>query len=359
MTVVGRVEALDGHHTYVHPVTGEIFPAVSSIIAATTSKPWLAQWAAKLSAEWVADHLQLVNLTHADAGRGAVVDLVKGRAKEAREFKADVGSYVHTVLETLILGGGAIPPIPDHLVGKDYDGEPLTPELVDAITDGFLAFVSDFDVAFEFAEVTVANRAEHYAGTLDMGALLDLGSLGVLRLVIDAKTGKHLNWTMRVQQAAYSDPRNEVWLPNGQVMPLPEYQGAAVLHLRREYESGYKLLYVTDEELQTARAHFRLMRDLYEIGRAESVRPGRVIYPPREDGTQPPPLIEDLDGVPGVGRCRGKLLAAGFRTLDDLARLTVVQLRQVDGIGPKAAKAVQDALAAHGMALATERERTA
>lgn len=359
MTIVGRRENLDGRHTYVHPVTGDIYPAVSSIIAATNEKPWKAPWSAKLTAEWTVDHLDFVAQSLTQAGRDATVALIKTKAQERREFKADVGTYVHDVIETLILGGGAIPPIPDHLYGQDFNGDPLTTELVDTIVDGFLAFATDFDVDFEFSEVTICNRVKRYAGTLDMGCVIDLGSMGVLRLVVDAKTGALLDWTMRVQQAAYADPGNELWLPNGQVVPIPTYEGAAVLWLRREFDRGYKLLHVTAAELAEAREAFDDMRRVYDRQQSQRGRPGRVIYPPLPDGSQPPPLVEDVDGHPGFSRCRSKLLGHGLRSLHDIAALTVVQLRGLDGIGPKAAQACIEVLAGYGLALATERTKEA
>jgi hypothetical protein len=355
MTVVGRAENLDGRHTYIHPVTGEIYPAVGSILSSTNEKYWKADWSAKLGAQWTVEHLDLVVATKNEAGPDAAVDLIKGRARAKREFKADVGSYVHTVIETLILGGGSIPPIPDHLYGQDYDGDPLTPELVDSIVDGFLAFNTDFDVDYEFSEVSICNRRLKYAGTLDMGAVIDLGNIGAEREVIDAKTGRILEWTMVVQQAAYSDPDNELWLPNGQIVPIPMFEAASILHLRRDYDSGYKLLRVPDEALIEAREDFAVALAQYDIQQRRSrSKVWRVVYPPLPDGTQPAPLVEDVDH-PGFNKCRSKLLAAGLRSLHDIAALTVLQLRALDGIGPKAAQACSDVLKTHGLTFATER----
>jgi len=355
MTISGRVESLDGSHTYVHPVTGEIFPAVGSIIGSTNDKIWKPAWSAKLGAIWTVDHLDLVNLTVKEAGPAAAVDLIKGAAARKRSFKANVGSFCHSVIETLILGGGAMPIIPEELYGEDYDGEPLTEALVDSIVDGFLNFNEDFDVDFEFSEVTVCNRRKRYAGTLDMGAVLDLGLMGALRLVIDAKTGAIQDWTWRVQQAAYADPDNEMWLPNGNIIPIPTYEGAAVLHLRRDYDRGYKLRIFTNDELVEGRAIFDRMHAVYNDQQANKDKPGRVIYPPLPDGSQPPPLIEDVDGFDGFGRCRKALLEAGHRSLPELAALTVVQARQIHGVGPKAMTAIQTVLRAYGMDFATER----
>lgn len=352
MSAIGRAENLDGNHTYVHPVTGEIYPSVSSIIGATNSKPWLTAWAAKLTAEWAADHLDLIVSTKAEAGRDAVVDLVKGAAKRKRELKADTGSYVHTVIEALILDTpGGWPSIPDELLGQDYDGEPLTKELVDAIVDGFLAFCSHFHVStgdFEMAEVTVCNRRKRYAGTLDLGVVIDLGTLGALRLVIDVKTGVRLDAAMVVQQAAYSDPDNEVWLPNGQIEPLPFFEGAAVLHLRREYTDGYKLWFVEHGLLLEAREAFGLMQQVHAWQMRTKAKPGRVIYPPLANGQQPLPLLEDLDGWT---KARNVLIAAGYRTPAQLAECTATDLLAIKGFGKASLTQTRELLAAHNLTL--------
>lgn len=347
MSVVGRAETLDGSHTYVHPVTGEIFPAVSSIISATNGKAWLTAWAAKLAAEWAADNHTLIATVLEVEGRAAAVDLIKGAAKRKREVKADTGSYIHHVVEALILEL-PIPSIPEELVGKDYDGEPLTQVLVDAIIDGFLTFCSAFDVTFEMAEVTVCNRRRRYAGTLDLGAVIDLGVLGTLRLVVDVKTGVRLDATMVAQQGAYSDPDNEVWLPNGEIAPLPVFDGAAVLHLRREYTDGFKLFHVPGEHLLEARAAFGLMQQIHEWQQRSKAKPGRVIYPPLADGRQPAPLLEDIDGWT---KCRNLLICAGYRTLAAVAAASETDLIAMKGFGKASLTACTEMLAAHNLTL--------
>lgn len=348
MTVIGRAENLDGNHTYVHPVSGEIFPSVTSIISATNSKPFLVAWAAKLAAEWAADNHTLIGSLIEAEGREAAVDVIKGAAKRKRELKADTGSYVHTVVEALILDL-PIPSIPDELVGKDFDGEPLTQELVDAIVDGFMAFCEHFSVGFEMAEVTVCNRRRRYAGTLDLGVVIDLGVLGKLRLVIDVKTGVRLDATMVVQQAAYSDPDNEVWLPNGQIEPLPAFDGAAVLHLRRDYADGYKLFHVPGEQLVEARAVFGLMQQVHAWQQGAKAKPGRVIYPPLANGQQPLPLLEDIDGWT---KCRNLLIKAGHRTLTQVAACTAGDLIAMKGFGKASLTAAAEILAAYDLTLA-------
>jgi hypothetical protein len=97
-----------------------------------------------------------------------------------------MGSYVHEVIEALILGG-EIPDIPEHLADAEIDGERID---LGAIVDGFLAFRAEHKPVFEIAEATVANPIHGYAGTLDIIAYLPAMKR---RLLIDAKTGATLD----------------------------------------------------------------------------------------------------------------------------------------------------------------------
>jgi DNA-directed RNA polymerase alpha subunit len=56
------------------------------------------------------------------------------------------------------------------------------------------------------------------------------------------------------------------------------------------------------------------------------------LYKPLPDGSQPSPLIEDIDDL---GRARGPLIAAGLRTLEEVLALTDAQLMSIKGIGAK------------------------
>jgi hypothetical protein len=346
---IGRVHSLDGSHTYVDEATGDRYDAVTAILSATNSKPWLTAWAAKLAAEFAVEHHTLVGETLEEVGRDAAVDLIKGAAKRRRDLKADVGSFVHTVIEALLLDR-ALPAIPDELMGQDYDGEPLTPQLVDAIVDGLLSFFTDFGISDRhvlMAEATVADPDLLVAGTLDL--VLELPNTG-LTPVVDTKTGINLDASWKQQLSAYRH-MPVVWLPNGQRAPMPTTNARAVLHLRRDYEAGYKLF--VDDDLDADERDYRAFRRNHASflwQRAAKLKPGRVLYPPLPDGSQPPPLLEDLEGVDGFSRCRGALRKHGIRSLGDLAALTETQCRALHGIGPAAIVACRAALEAYGLA---------
>lgn len=333
MAAVGQVNDRDSRW-YVDPEDPtRIFESVTTVIGATESKSWLADWGGKTAAEWAADHHDLIGTTLEEADRDAAVDLIKGASRRIRDAARERGTIVHDVTEALVLGS----PLPgwDHL-------PPDEQIVVEELVDGYLNFVSDLDVRFVLAEATVANVTHSYAGTLD--AIATLRCLD-RTLLIDTKTGQ-LNPRMAAQLAAY-ESADEVWLPFGRKAPMPRLDGAAVLHLSPDYDRGYKLLQVDTGPV--AFAWFRQMLELFRADRAAKfVR--RPLYPPLPDGTQPPLLLEDVEGL----RCRGRLMAAGHRTLADVASLTAADLRAMDGIGPKAVEAVHMLLADHGLHLADE-----
>lgn len=343
MSVIGRLDQGDSRW-YVDPVDPDlVYESVTTILSAATSKPWLTAWSAKLAGEFVADHLELVAQTHAEAGRDAAVDLIKGAARRSRELKADIGTHQHNVLEALLLDL-PIPSVPEHLVDVEVDGETVDH---DAISDGLLAFLVDFDVEPLLAEATVANVMHGYAGTLDL-----IADLKVLRrrLLIDCKSGKNLDPSMRAQLTAYRRA-DEVWVNSlGNKIRMPQVDGCAVLHLRREYERGYKLI-----EVEADDAAFEWFLDCQQVLRHQAAQPkikGRPLYVPLPDGSQPPPLLEDVDYA-GVNRCRKALAAAGIKSLSDLAARTRADVAAVKGVGPKALDACAELLAQHGLTFAT------
>jgi hypothetical protein len=121
---------------------------------------------------------------------------------------------------------------------------------------------------------------------------------------------------------------------------MPHVDRCAVLHLRPE---GAKLVDVTEH---TPGAHELFLDMLAVLVRREQLpaKPGRVIYPPLPDGSQPPPLLEDLDGIPACAA----LIRGGIRRLDQLAAATADDLRALDGVGPKSLLGIRDYLHAGG-----------
>ena len=96
--IVGRLDE-GSSRWYVDPLDPDLrYESVTTILSRAESLPWLAPWAAKLAAEYVAACLdELVDL-HRTEGPGAVINLVKSQAQRRRELKADI-SRLKSLLE--------------------------------------------------------------------------------------------------------------------------------------------------------------------------------------------------------------------------------------------------------------------
>lgn len=354
MAVIGRIERPDGRF-YTHPLGDGQYESVTSILSATRGKPWLQDWAAKKAAALLLRNMGAIQAMLTEQGYPATLTYLKQAARRDREVKADIGSHIHDVQEALILDAD-VPPLPDHLAGlvlDDYDDTDelveVTPEWVDRISDGFTAFVDDFGVEFEMAEATVANPQYEFAGTLDIIAVLKGLRTNLARFLLDTKTGKIVDSDVGEQLAAYRRCR-EVWIDLGNIEAMPQVHGCAVLHLRATYSRGYKVLEQPADVAAWRR--FLARRDVLR-GYTEQPKPyGRPLYPALPDGTQPSPMIEDIDEDGGFNRTRGPLIAAGVERLDDLVAFTAADLLAVKGIGGKSLDAIRAVLADRGMTLA-------
>lgn len=349
--IIGRLEREeDDRDFYTDPVTGRQLWSVTTAFNGTLDKSlYLLPWAAKLAAEFCVDNLDFITETIQKINKPGAVDLIKGQAKLLRETKRDIGTYQHDVLEALILGDGAsIPPIPEHLVGVEIEGERVD---LDALSDGLLNFLTEHEFEPEMAEATVANPEFGYAGTLDLYGTMRRAKINGrtergVRCIIDLKTGRYDD--VEAQLAPYKRA-TEVWIDHlGNKAPMPETDMCFVLHLDRKYDRGYKLIEVDASDAQFDRflAHLRA----YQLDRATEKPKRKAFYPPLDDGTQPLPLIEDIEYPGGFGSA--KLQAAGLKTLADLAAMTEVQVRQISGIGPKTMTAIAAVLAEYKLGFA-------
>lgn len=368
--------------TYIYPPTGEHLTRVTTVLDETNGKQrFLVPWSARLAAESAVDNLAVleavltgraVNVATKASGRQAAVDLAKGRAAKDRDLKRDVGSYVHNVVEALILwqafpeGHGAdlvLPELPGHLAGQEYDEDPVE-IIADWMIEGFLNFVADYRPVFHFAEMTVFNYPLGVAGTLDMIVTLPGLAIGPAgRFIpgagvtpcIDVKTGKNPDKTWREQIAAYRHAPEADPTRLGDLVPMPATDAGAVLHLRPEYPRGYRLNLISGAADARAWNRFRRDVEIFQGRKEENAKPGKVCYPLRADGTIQQPCIADLDGE-GYGRAISPLVKGlgADADLDMLAAMTAGDLLKVKGVGGKVLDIARIMLADHGLHLADE-----
>jgi hypothetical protein len=317
---VGRVDAHDGRY-YVDPANPDlVYDSVTTIIGATTNKAYLTGWAARLAADFAVDHYDLVGMTLNEAGPDAAKNLIANASERYRNYRRDLGSRIHNMAENLNLDL----PLPSF---DELNAEELAE--VDEFVDGYVAFLCDHEPVIEMSEATVANVIYGYAGTLDSVMVFPAMRR---RLLVDIKSGKNLDDTIGEQLVGYRRC-DEVWLPNGQKAPMPEVDGRAVLHLSCDYPDGYKLFEIVDTPEQEQEAFDRFLHRVAVVraGKGAKLRT-KALYKPLPDGSQPSPLIEDIDDL---GRARGPLIAAGLRTLEEVLALTDAQLMSIKGIGAK------------------------
>ncbi len=243
--------------TYQHPRTGETAWSVSTLIKGGTPNGALVGWASRTVAEYaVANHRQLSQMLEAvriqkdpandkrylgvvsdpDAVAGAV-SWLSGSGNRDRDRKADLGSAVHEEVENIILGK-------PRKAEWDGDRAPFKPH--------WDQFVADFAPEFIASEVTVWNRTEKYAGTLDW-----IAKIGNKVVLGDIKTGKGVYAEAALQLSAYAHGEFAL-LPDGSEEPLPVVDGAVVLHLRPD---GYSVVPVhLSDEVWDA---FRFVREVF------------------------------------------------------------------------------------------------
>ncbi len=353
---IGRLDD-DNHRWYIDPANSElIYESITTIIGDTTNKPALVKWASNVAAECAVQNIDEVIRLMAEEGTEAAVKFLKLESTRLRELASGMGTYQHDVLESLILDS-PIPDVPEELRGIEIDGEKVD---LDVISDGLLNFFTDFGPEHLMAEATVVNTLHMLGGTLDyMGAFPKLREtikalFGIDKIkpvgIGDLKTGKNLyEKAIREQLNAYFRC-DEVWLDHlGNKMEMPEVDFLFVLHLRKSYERGYKFRLVPICEKAWLR--FLNRREVIRDGSGDTKFVGTVLYPPLPDGSQPPPMIED---VATLSRCAKKLIAAGLTMMVDLSTMTRNDLSSVNGVGPKALEAIEEVLIAHGLSFASE-----
>lgn len=250
----------DNGRYYTRPTDGLELVSVTNALSVGMAKYGLPLWYARLAAEYAIEHqgaLMRRSLTDRD---GAIKE-IKEAAERAKDEAANMGSRVHALAEA-------------HLLGRT-----LAVEEHDDIAALFIAqyekFLADFEIDLErdvvATEMTVANPAVGYAGTLDIMLRLPLDGFlpGTAPKHVDDPAERPIwlidiksSLTRSVTQCYPENPLQltalrdcpEVWLPDGTVAPMPTpVTGCAVLNLRQK---SYELIPMPtrDVERQAFRA---------------------------------------------------------------------------------------------------------
>jgi hypothetical protein len=261
-----------GSRFYLDPDRPEIkLPGVTSVIG-MLPKPFLQHWAAKMTAELAVDALPFV-AQMAERDRSGAVDYLKGAARRYTAIRADIGSKAHDLFERMIRGDA---------VGHVHpDVEPYRQQFAD-----FLAAVNPELVDAE----NVAWSDKHgYAGSFD--AILrvwlddenkptpDRSGTPAL-MIVDWKTSRDTYPEVALQMAAYAYA-DRIIAPDGSTRPMPDFDGAAVLHITPE-GWAFKPVRIDPDVFEffvTLRRIFDWDRDVSKtvIGRAIAKSSGKLV----------------------------------------------------------------------------------
>lgn len=211
-----------GSRFYVDTGRPEIkVPGVTSVIS-MLPKPFLQFWATKLTAELAVDSLGFI-AQMAERDRQGAVDYLKGASRRYTQVRADVGSRAHDLFERLIRG---------ERVGRVHpDLEPYRVLFAD-----FLAKVNPELVR---AEDVAWSDTYAYAGSFDAVIRVWLDEAGrptpdrsgsPVLLIVDWKTSRDTYPDVALQMAAYANA-DRIIAADGTTEPMPEFDGAAVLHI--------------------------------------------------------------------------------------------------------------------------------
>lgn len=215
---------------------GERYWSVTTILGGGVPKPALVPWGMKAVAEAAVSRRGALAEMLADCRtpeacrRGEFCEYcddairwLKGLPYANRDRAADLGTSVHEAIEA-------------HVLGKPM---PPWPTIIRPRMEQFVRFLEEWQPEFEMSEASVYNRTERYAGTLDGIAVIQ-----GRRLIIDVKSGKGVYPEAALQLSMYRYAEF-VGSPDGEEVPMPAVDGAAVLHLT---DHGYELVDVRADE---------------------------------------------------------------------------------------------------------------
>jgi hypothetical protein len=247
--VNSQTDKESGSRYYIHPITGERFISVTTVLG-NIAKFGLQQWAAGLSATAAFDRLPLLNR----ASRAPICNLTKtndacgscracvtywlaDRHNQVRDDAADLGVKLHDVAESDALFGEGV-----HI---DEDVRPYVEQ--------FRRWRTAYQPEFLASEMTVISRKWGYAGTLD--AILSIAEmpkpidhLSGLPSCVDWKSSKSVDIAKGWQVVAYSNA-DAVLLPDGSELPMPEIKGGLIVHIRPD-KVQMREVHLTDQNFQ-------------------------------------------------------------------------------------------------------------
>lgn len=201
-------------------------PGVTSIVGMLPKQDFLGPWQAGMAADLAIDSFDYLQQM-ADRDRAGARRYISGAARRYTEIRSKVGSRAHDVFERL-------------MNGEDVDY--VHPDIVNHV-EHFRQFLVMVNPELVRAEDVAWSYAHEYAGSFD--AILRIwvevqpdGKLKItpdrsgtpILVMVDYKTSKSTYPDVALQLAAYRYA-DVIIDPEGNEVPMPEIESAAVLHI--------------------------------------------------------------------------------------------------------------------------------
>jgi hypothetical protein len=245
-------------------------PSVTNVIS-EWAKPALAPGAAKVTAEYIVEHLPAaVRASRRPETRDVFLKQAKAAYKNLWESRRDLGSLVHHHAEA-------------HVLGKPMPAD----ERVTPFIDQYQRFLADFSVDIandvDSAEITVFGRTPQmrYGGTADLWLNLQNLPRGLPRglWVVDIKTSLtkpasvvYRDHVLQLAALRYADAG---LLPDDTEIEVPEFAGAAILNLRTK---SYGFVPIPADEV--AFLAFQSMLGVARFAHALDLKPFKPVKAP-------------------------------------------------------------------------------
>lgn len=287
MTQKKRTRRINRGRGHSYEIDDEWVPGVTTLLGQGLPKPALINWAANMTAEYVIERLQRIELEgelhfvadeliddlyslnstrdrperlNGKFPRQGLAKVLANVRNVDRDQAARRGTEVHRLAEKLALGVEV--EVPDELVGH---------------VDSYIGFLEDWKPRNAMVEVIVINHRYRYMGTCDM--ICDLPSPWG-RTLLDIKTSRSGIFGDTALQLAGYGRAETIYVDDETETPMPAIESYGAIHVRGD---GYDVIPmdVTDEEWRCFlyAAEVGRWTDWNNHGRTRYVR-GEIASPP-------------------------------------------------------------------------------
>jgi hypothetical protein len=234
------------------------YPSVTKIVD-MLPKAFLPRWNASMAADLALDSIDYLQRM-ADRDRAGAKRYIAGAAKRYTKQRSDIGTAAHKLFERMARGlptGRVHPDMVPYQRGFAEFLDVVQPTLVraeDVAWSDSLRYAGSFDAWLELLVIPQPD------GTWVLDPDNSSGKAVRVRVIDDWKTSRSVWPSVAIQMSAYAYA-DLIIDAEGTEAPMPEFDGAVVLHITPE---GWTLYPVYADELRAAFEVFKHLRNVYD-----------------------------------------------------------------------------------------------